>query len=85
MDIMPRIGHHSGHGRTSSFIWGQPERFSGQTNPREECPAYKLRRSTQRATYAIGSSRCGGRVWSRAPTSVIYYSSSTRLKSQPSV
>lgn len=34
--------------------WGQPEPFSGQTNPREECPAY-LPRSTQRATYDIGS------------------------------
>jgi hypothetical protein len=36
------------------LIWGQPEPFSGQTNPREECPAY-LRQSTQRATYDIGS------------------------------
>src|ERR1019366_2039144 len=44
IDIEPRISHHSGHGRTSSLNWGQPERFSGQTNPREECPAY-LRRS----------------------------------------
>ena len=55
MDIKPHISHHSGHGRTSSLSWGQPEPISGQTNPREECPAY-LRRSTQRATYDIGSS-----------------------------
>jgi hypothetical protein len=54
MDIKPRIRHHSGHGRTSSLSWGQPEPFSGQTNPREECPA-NLQRSTQRATYDIGS------------------------------
>jgi hypothetical protein len=56
MDIEPRISHHSGHGRTSSLNWGQPEPFSRQTNPREECPAYSPRRSTQRATYGIGSS-----------------------------
>ena len=39
MDIEPHTRHRSGHGRTSSSIWGQPEPFSGQTNPREERPA----------------------------------------------
>ncbi len=55
MDIEPRISHHSGHGRTSSSNWGQPEPFSGQTNPREECPAYPGGQP-KRATYGIGSS-----------------------------
>jgi hypothetical protein len=37
--------------------WGQPEPFSGQTNPREERPATQPGRSTlQRATHAIWSS-----------------------------
>ncbi len=39
MDIQSRPRHRSGHGRTSSIIWGQPEPFSGQTSPREERPA----------------------------------------------
>ncbi len=57
MDIKTCTRHYSGHGRTSSLIWGQPEPVSGQTNPREERPAYLPRRSTPTGDHAIGS-RC---------------------------
>ena len=41
MDIKPHPRHRSGHGRTSSLILGSAGgHSSGQTNPREERPAY---------------------------------------------
>ena len=42
------------HGRTL-IAWGQPEPVSGQTNPREERPAYLPRQSTHQGDHAIGS------------------------------
>ena len=47
VDIHRSPCHCSGHGRTS-FVWGQPEPISGQSNPRS---AIGVRPSTLAATY----------------------------------
>jgi hypothetical protein len=42
MDIQPHPRHRSGHGRTSSSSWGQPE----PNSPARQTPARRLRPST---------------------------------------
>ena len=53
MDIHRGPCHRSSHGRTS-FVWGQPEPLSGQSNPRKMRPRSGLQR--QRESSSIGSS-----------------------------